>query len=268
VRRRTTAALIAVAAAAGIVLWSAFMFVPSPPPPGLNPAWHPAFVADFSGSQINTKVWATCYPWMDTSAGCTNFGNTEYEWYLPGQDRLSGGVLQLQAERVPTQGQTVHGAPEGYSCRSGMVTTYPGFRFQYGYIQVVARIPYGPGLWPALWMVAANQNWPPEIDIFEHYSSESRVRVALHPAGAVDNFSYSSWPATADLSAGWHTYGLSWTADRLTWYIDGKAVMSLTKGVPHQQMYLIANLAQSSAPQSGSGCSGTMLIRSVEVWRP
>jgi hypothetical protein len=44
--------------------------------------------------------------------------------------------------------------------------------------------------------------------------------------------------------------------------------MSLTKRIPDQPMYLIANLAQSSAPQSGSGCSGTMLIRSVEVWSP
>jgi beta-glucanase (GH16 family) len=258
-----------IAVTAGIVLWSAFMFVPSSPaPPGLNPAWRPAFVADFSGSRLNTSVWATCYPWQDVPAGCTNFGNTEYEWYLPAQTGVSGGILQLKAQRVPTPGQTVHGAPKQYSCRSGMVTTYPGFRFQYGYVQVVARIPYGPGLWPALWMAAANQNWPPEIDIFEHYSSDSRVRVALHPSGAKDNFSYYAWPATGDLSAGWHTYGLSWTAAKLTWYIDGKAVMSVNKDVPDQPMYLIANLAQSSPPGPGSGCSGTMLIQSVEVWRP
>lgn len=258
------------AVAVGVAVWLAVTLATSsaPAPPGLNPAWRPAFVGAFSGSRLDRSVWATCYPWMDSPSGCTNFGNTEYEWYLPGQVRVSGGVLQLRAQREPARGQTVQGTPKEYSCRSGMVTSYPGFRFTYGYVQVVARIPYGDGLWPALWMVPASQDWPPEIDIFEHWSSDSRVRVSLHPAGAVNDFSYYSWPATANLSVGWHTYGLSWTAARLTWYIDGKAVMSLAKDIPDQPMYLIANLAQSSAPQSGRACSGVMLIRSVEVWRP
>ena len=86
---------------------------------GPEPGVAPGLVADFSGSQLNTRVWATCYPWMDTSAGCTNFGNTEYEWYLLGQDRVSGGVLQLQAQRVPTQGQTANGAPSSTRAAPG-----------------------------------------------------------------------------------------------------------------------------------------------------
>jgi len=243
--------------------------VASSVPPGMNPAWRRAFTGDFSGSHLSTSLWATCYPWQDQSSGCTNFGNREYEWYLPSQVRLSGGALQLVAQRVSTQGQTVDGAAKKYACRSGMVTTYPGFRFEYGYVQVVARIPNGPGLWPALWLAAANLKWPPEIDILEHWSSKPLVRVSLHPSGAADNFSYFSRPETANLAVGWHTFGLSWTAASLTWFIDGRAVMSLTKDVPHQSMYLIANLAQSSPPQSaGNQCSGTMLIRSVNVWRP
>jgi beta-glucanase (GH16 family) len=294
VRRRTAAALIAIVAIAGPALWRVSVIsaggqespghrsratpvssVSSPAPalspasPSPNPAWRPAFAANFSGSRLNTSVWATCYPWMDVSSGCTNFGNNEYEWYLPAQDRVAGGVLQLVAQHVPTQGQTVDGAPKEYSCRSGMATTYPSFRFEYGYVQVVAQIPNGPGLWPALWLAAADQKWPPEIDILEHWSSAARSRVSLHPTGATHNFSYFAKPATANLAVGWHTFGLSWTATKLTWFIDGKAVLSLSKNVPHQLMYLIANLAQASPPQSAGGeCSGTMLIRSVEVWRP
>jgi beta-glucanase (GH16 family) len=242
---------------------------PSATPAGPEPAWRPAFAADFSGSRLDTSVWATCYPWQDVPAGCTNFGNSEYEWYLPGQDQVSGGVLHLVAQHIPTPGMTADGTPKAFSCRSGMVTTYPGFRFQYGYIQVVAQIPNGPGLWPALWLAAADQKWPPEIDMLEHWSSDAWSRVSLHPSGATDNFSYFAKPVTSDLSVGWHTFGLSWTASKLIWFIDGKAVLSLTKDVPQQPMYLIANLAQSSVPRPGGAqCSGTMLIRSVEVWRP
>jgi len=237
-------------------------------PAGLNPSWRLAFDASFRGSRLDTSVWATCYPWMNAPSGCTNFGNSEYEWYLPSQVRVSGGALQLVAQRMPTPGRTVHGTPKEYSCRSGMVTTYPGFRFEYGYVQVVAQIPDGTGLWPALWLAASNLVWPPEIDILEHWGASDRARVGMHPAGATQNFSFFAKPVTSDLSAGWHTFGLSWTAARLVWFIDGEAVMTLSYDIPHQSMYLIADLAEASPPQSGDSCSGTMLIRSVKVWQP
>jgi beta-glucanase (GH16 family) len=235
----------------------------------VDPAWRSVFQSDFSGSQLDTSVWGTCYPWMNSGSGCTNFGNTEYEWYLPSQDRVSGGVLQLVAQRVATQGQDKQGAAMEYSCRSGIVTTSPSFSFEYGYVQIVARIPGGTGLWPALWLLPSNQSWPPEIDMLEHWGASSTPpRLSLFPTGHAHEFSFSTNPATADLSVGWHTFGLSWTAGNLTWFIDGKKVMSLSKDIPHQRMYLIANLAESLPTQSDSGCSGTMLVRSVGVWQP
>ena len=197
-------AVTALAAIAGAVLWGSSggnefpaelpHVTAAPAPPGLPAAWRPAFVADFSGSELRTSVWSTCYPWQEQPSGCTNFGNPEYEWYLPSQVRQSGGILHLVAQHVPTQGQTADGGAKQYSCRSGMVTTYPGFRFEYGYVQVVVRLPDGPGLWPAFWLLASDLKWPPEIDIFEHWSNIDYVRVGLHPPGATDNFSYSAKP--------------------------------------------------------------------------
>jgi beta-glucanase (GH16 family) len=237
-------------------------------PTSRDTAWCPTFADSFSGTKLNTSVWSTCYPWMAAPSGCTNFGNHEYEWYLPSQARVYRNTLNLVAQRIPTPGKTAHGVAERYSCRSGMVTTYPGFRFQYGYVQIVARIPDGPGLWPALWLAAANLGSTPEIDILEHWGVSANARVGLHPTGATNSFSYYSEPITADLSASWHTFALSWTASSLIWFIDGREVMALNKRTPHQAMYLIANLAQYSTPQFASGCSGTMTIRAVEVWQP
>jgi beta-glucanase (GH16 family) len=237
-------------------------------PPALNATWCPAFVGNFSGTRLNTSVWSTCYPWAAASSGCTNFGNHEYEWYVPSQAQVSGGVLNLVAQRAPTSGETARGTPKEYSCRSGMVTTYPSFRFTYGYVQIVARIPNGTGLWPALWLAAADLKWPPEIDMLEHWGTAANARVGLHPSGAIHNFSYAVKPVTANLSAGWHTFALSWTASSLRWFIDGKEMLFLDKSIPQQPMYLIANLADYSAPKSDSGCSGTLAIKSVEVWQP
>ena len=107
--------------------------------------------------------------------GCRNWGNPEEaEWYLPSQVKVSGGDVRLYARRKPTAGTTSTGAPEEYGCRSGMITSYPGFKFEYGFVQVVANIPHGRGLWPALWLAAANGQFPPEIDMVESWEWLSR----------------------------------------------------------------------------------------------
>jgi beta-glucanase (GH16 family) len=270
--------LAAAAAAVAIVYWptgfphaSAHSSASSRPPALQHPAgpgngWKLSFDPRFTGSRLNTSVWATCYPWAQAASGCTNFGNSgEDEWYLPSQDKVSQGILHLVAQQIPTPGTNRDGAPEEYYCRSGMVTSYPGFRFEYGYLQVIARIPYATGLWPALWLLPANQQWPPEIDLLEHWgANQADTAVHLHPVGAE---TIGAYPVTANLSVGWHTFALYWTRTRLVWYVDGRAVMSTEQHIPDQPMYFIANLANTSPPGS-AGCDGTLLIRSVKVWQP
>ncbi len=228
-------------------------------------SWTLKFDSSFQGSQLDSQTWATCYPWWP-SGGCTNFGNTsdpELEWYQASQDQVSDGVLHLVAQREPTLGVGEQGNSKEYACRSGMVTTYPSLRFKYGYVQITAKIPFGKGLWPALWLAAANEKWPPEVDILEHWASESYGKVYLHPLSGARQGGSVSMPS---LSAGWHTFGLSWTKTSLAWYYDGAQVFATSTGVPQQDMYIIANLAVDNA--SIGGCSGSLLIKSVKVWQP
>lgn len=243
--------------------------VPSSPslPRPLSEGWPLIFDGQFTGQRLNTSAWGTCYPWAAQGSGCTNFGkdNHEREWYLPSQVRVSGGVLHLVAQHIPTSGRDAHGMPMEYACRSGMVTTFPSFRFKYGYVQIVARIPSGPGLWPALWLAAANLKWPPEIDIFERWARpRNRTGVYLHPVGAPLVIGH---PATADLSVGWHTFSLLWTSSKLAWFIDGNRVMTVYQNIPDQPMYILADLASYGDQRAPGECDGTMLIRSVKVWR-
>lgn len=246
-----------------------------PDVPGvLHPSTNPDFSATFAGSSLNTSIWATCYPWFQ-STGCTNFGNPrkELEWYLPTQVHVSGGLLRLVAQREATAGQSASGAAKTYACRSGIVTTYPGYQFQYGYIQIVARIPTGAGLWPALWLAAADQNWPPEMDILEAWGSPRfSASATLHYATPTGSSQVQGNITPAARAAGWHTFGLSWTSSQLTWVLDGRAILTVRQHVPHQKMYFIADLAESISaanPAVTPGeCNGSLLIRSVKVWKP
>jgi beta-glucanase (GH16 family) len=227
--------------------------------------WKLTFDPSFSGTQLDTGTWATCYDWAASpSAGCDNNPAIEKEWYVPSQVGVSGGTLNLTAKQETTQGLSTSGAAKTYTCRSGMVTSKPGFSFTYGLIQISAKLPYGPGLWPALWLAATNDQWPPELDIMEHWYSEPQAKVYDHTVGK----QYLGGPVSTpgDLSAGFNTYSLLWTKDRVTWYIDGEQVYTTTTGVPQQAMYFIANVADDST--ATGACTGTMEIQSVKVWQP
>jgi beta-glucanase (GH16 family) len=235
---------------------------PTAKPAIAQPTGKPEFSAAFTGNRLDTAVWSTCYPYMDLPTGCTNFGNREYQWYLPSQVHVSDGNLRLVARRTATPGTTKHGAPHEYECRSGMVTTYPSLRFKYGYVQIAAWIPASPGLWPALWLAAANNSWPPEIDMLEAWGTSQAAGEYFHPVGAPQVREV----VAPKLAFGWHTFALDWSKSQLTWIIDGKVMLTVHKRIPHQKMYLVLNVAEAVQPTPGD-CSGTMLVSSVKVWR-
>ena len=223
-----------------------------------------AFESSFTGSALDTSKWTTCYPWAPN--GCTNYGNTgdpDQEWYQASQDTVQDGALHITAQRIPTAGLAKNGSAKEYACRSGMVTTYPSLQFKYGFIQVVAKIPFSKGLWPALWLAAANKAWPPEVDILEHWSSHPNGKVYFHPN---DGHRVGGTVRTPGLEKGYHTFTLSWTKTRLTWYYDNTKIFTATSDVPQQDMYFIANVAVDDT--SPGGCAGTMILKSVKVWQP
>jgi beta-glucanase (GH16 family) len=222
------------------------------------------FESSFAGSALDTTKWGTCYPWAPT--GCTNYGNNgdpDQEWYQASQDTVQDGALHITAQRTPTAGLAKDGSAKEYACRSGMVTTYPSLQFKYGFIQVVAKIPFSKGLWPALWLAAANKVWPPEVDILEHWASQPNGKVYFHPN---DGHRVGGPVSTPGLGKGYHTFTLSWTKTRLTWYYDNTKIFTATNDVPQQDMYFIANVADDDA--GPGGCTGTMIIKSVKVWQP
>jgi beta-glucanase (GH16 family) len=232
--------------------------VPTPP------QGKPTFNAGFGGSKLDTKIWDTCYPKLTNyKGGCTNYGNPmETEWYLPSQVKVSGGRVRLIAQRVKTIGRTSTGKRKVYECRSGMITSYPGFKFEYGTVQVVAKIPHANGLWPALWLAAADGQYPPEMDMVESWGVNAETASFFHPVtGNRSRAKYS--PA---LTRGWQTYTLSWTRTRLRYYVGSKLVLTIKKNVPHQRMYFIANVAEY-VPAKAGRCDGQLDIRSVKIWK-
>ena len=229
------------------------------------PQGPPTLTATFNGSQLDSSLWATCYPWASAAVGCTNFGKSaEVEWYLSAQDQVSGGVLRLIAQREPTAGLTRTGSPETYGCRSGMVTTYPGFDFQYGFLQVEARIPHAAGLWPALWLAPTNLQWPPEMDLIESWGVDQESAAFFHAYPV--SLGYVKGDVPVSLTSSWQTFSLYWTSSEMEFFVGTTKIMTITQNVPQQKMYFIANVAEY-LPAAPGNCSGELDLRSLKYWK-
>jgi hypothetical protein len=239
------------------------------------PKRKPDYNLTFRASTLDTSIFATCYPYMNLPTGCTNFGNVqEREWYLPSQDKVSHGVLHLVARRERTQGTARDNSPKKYYCRSGMITTDPGLTFEYGFLQVVAKVPRGTGLWSGLWLGAANNQWPPEIDMIERWGSGVNTVAAAQTAAFFHprprSVGRSMGPIPLNLTTDWQKYSLLWTSSKMEFFVGTQKVLTVTSHVPHQQMYFLADLADYAAAGVGvvpGACNGELDIRSIKLWK-
>lgn len=234
------------------------------------PRGKPTFSATFPrGSKLNVKQWATCYYGANPKIGCTNFGNSQdHEWYLRGQVRVYDGVLHLVAQRKATRGTNATGRKKReYYCRSGMIASYPSLRFKYGFLQIVAKIPHRAGLWPGLWLAAANHKWPPEIDMLESWGVSAEAAVFFHPRPSSAYLrSRDRAVVPVNWTTSWQKYSIRWTRSKLIYYVGKNVVMTVRKNVPRQPMFFLADVAEY-LPATPGTCNGQMQIRSVKYWK-
>ena len=202
--------------------------------------------------------WNTGYPWGNT--------HNHAAYMSPTQARVSGGTLSLVAEhkRDPAAPHGVYadGAYHVLDYTSGAVNTQGKLNFTGGYVEARMKMGGTIGSWPAFWML--QDGWPPEIDIMEfpvmdHDQANNdlyRYYANYHWGTVADHKSSGRWNWQGDdLSAGFHNYGLKWETNRLTYYLDGREVHSVSgAGVGEAAgEYLILNNAVggwAGTPQS------------------
>lgn len=127
--------------------------------------------------------------------------------------------------------------------RSARLITKGKRTLQYGRVEVVAKMPEGEWLWPAIWMMPEDSvygPWPQsgEIDIAEsrgnsqynYTDGRNSIISALHwgPSPANDGFWRTSGKHNVkrtDYTKAFHTYGLEWTQNYLFMYIDSRLLV-------------------------------------------
>lgn len=123
---------------------------------------------------------------------------------------------------------------------SGMVESANAYL--YGNFSFVINVSEGKGLFPAIWLLPAENKALPEIDIFEMIGSASDVfyGVVHYINGSVQTRDFFK---TKVENKDTYLIELEWTKDRLRWFIDGECMLETSKFIPDEPMYLIVNQA-------------------------
>ena len=225
------------------------------PIPPHQKQWKLVFEDNFDGEHLDTSKWVTCYDWYDkTHDGCSNNGNNEEEWYTPAGVSLGNGVVTLTAKKEPTKGWD--GKQEkDYGYKSGMISTgrpdwdgAPKWTATYGYYEARVKMPEGRGIWPAFWLLPADKEWPPEIDIMELLGHEpSSVLLTYFWANGKfpppkDSSTYTN--TDQNFTSDWHVFAVDWQPGKIDWYVDGTVRKTVTsEHVPNEPMEILLNLA-------------------------
>ncbi|HYF47476.1 MAG TPA: glycoside hydrolase family 16 protein, partial [Acidimicrobiales bacterium] len=241
-----------------------------PPPSG----WNRVLNEDFD-VPLRSWRWNRCHWWND--GGCTIASNHELQWYLPGNVWVSNGRLVMEARRQDVTTPT--GARYDYS--SGMVTTGPPqyrtaakFAFTYGYAEARIRIPAGRGLWPAFWLLPADQQSRPEIDVVEvlgHDTRTSRFHYHYVDRSGVRRSLGHRWTGP-ELAGTWHRFAIDWRPGEITFIVDGQARWRVRGNeVSNEPMYLVFNLAVGGdypgPPDSSTRFPARFEVDWVRVWQ-
>ncbi|WP_210202114.1 family 16 glycosylhydrolase [Methylobacterium sp. V23] len=185
---------------------------------------------------------------------------------------VADGVLSITANRTPSD---LVPLLEGRTFTSGLINTYNTFSFQYGYVEIRAQAPAGQGFWPAFWLLRTDSGQLGEIDIAEMFGSKpTYITSTLHTSN--DGITQTATPAVranvADLTSGFHTYGLDWTDTSITFSVDGVITGQVaTPEALKATMYLLANLSVGGV-LSGEADSTTpfpsqLKLDYVRVWQ-
>ncbi|MGB0375658.1 MAG: glycoside hydrolase family 16 protein [Flavobacteriaceae bacterium] len=139
------------------------------------------------------------------------------------------------------------------------------FAFQYGRVDVRAKLPAGGGTWPAIWTLGANigtlgnyfgtqygdVDWPRcgEIDIMEQTGGEKdRIMGTLHWANAQtgSHADYGSSRSVSNVDEEFHIYSVVWTSSTIQIMYDNSVyhTMNNNANVPFDNPhFLLLNIA-------------------------
>ena len=180
--------------------------------------------------------------------------------------RINKGILEVEMRK------------NGARWQSGLLSSGDqlsrGFLQSGGYFEMRAKLPGGPGVWPAFWLGSnAPSGKPnPEIDVLEYYGqfpdSYRATTHIWHQGKSISGESYLVNVPRSSLENDFHTYGVSIDKQNVIFYLDRKEVArEASKPEYLQPMFLMLDLAAGGGwPIAGMKNPSVMYVDYVRAY--
>ncbi len=226
------------------------------------------FVENFD--RLDISAWGPGTRWIAHTPWAGDFGDAQFSDPLPNFPFATASTILRIEARKEASGKW----------RSGLISSRDhdglggsGFAQQYGYFEIETKLPKGPGVWPAFWLVGVTKQPRAEIDAFEYYGNAPDSYHANVHVWADDDRKFGDGkiiqipPGSA--TEAFNRYGVAIDQDRVTFYFNRKEVWRTpTRPEYRQPMYMLANLALGAGwPIDKVPNPSFMYIKSITAYR-
>ncbi|MCE7065707.1 family 16 glycosylhydrolase [Dyadobacter sp. CY326] len=231
-----------------------------------KPSWQDEF--DYAGKP-DPKKWSY-------NLGDHGWGNNELENYTDKIEnaKVENGHLIIEVIKEKS-------GKANYS--SARLVSKGKGDFLYGKFEIRAKLPKGRGTWPAIWMLASennygNKGWPDngEIDIMEHVGfDQNKVHGNIHTKAFNHSIGTNKGNnvVVEGVSESFHTYTCEWTPETVKILLDGKDYFTFTKekGYDWSQwpfdkpFHLILNIAVGGNWGGQKGVDDSVFPQKMEI---
>lgn len=177
--------------------------------------------------------------------GAGGWGNNELQYYTnrPENVIIENGVLKIKLIKENYMGSQY---------TSARLLSQGKFDFKYGKIEFRAKLPFGGGTWPALWMLGNNigqVGWPTcgEIDVMEHVGNQlNKIYATLHYPEHYGANGSGNTIMINDVTTVFHNYSAEWDVQTIKFCVDNQLFYTFNNSasVPfNQNFFIIMNCA-------------------------
>lgn len=221
------------------------------PPPGYHLIWEDDFAKDPDGL-VDPAKW-------NYQVGFIR--NHEEQFYTKARlenCRVEHGQLIIEARKETySPPWSKPAAPIVAKYTSACIDTRDKASWQYGRIEVKAKLPSGKGIWPAIWgcgIDGKQVGWPKcgEMDIMELVGKQPNViHGTVHYFAEGGHRSKGGEITIPDSGTAFHVYAAEWTPERIDLFVDDQKYFSFDTAAAndagqnpfHQPFDMILNIA-------------------------
>ena len=166
--------------------------------------------------------------------------NNELQWYQPGNARIEDGRLIFKGKRERIKNSNYDSESSDWrknreyaEYTSASINTRDKFSFQYGIMEVRARVDTTLGAWPAIWTLGNDRQWPErgEVDVMEFYRIADEPTILANAAWLGDSRWDVVWDSEKiplsdyleklpDWPERFHTWKMNWSEEYIKLYLN------------------------------------------------